>query len=52
MRYVDETYLSVREDFVGNMTNGITVVELDDLLIKLIKNLGFVMQNYRGQAYD
>ena len=43
MRYVDETGLSVRKDFVGlHDINGTTAVELYDLLINSFNNLGFV----------
>ena len=53
IRYIDESDLSVREDFVGfHDIIGTTAVELYDMLIKTINNLGLDMQNCRGQAYD
>ena len=52
IRYIDESDLSVREDFVGfHDIIGTTAVELYDI-IKTINNLGLDMQNCRGQAYD
>ena len=51
MRYVDDTELSVREDFVGfHDIIGTTAVELYDLLIKSINNLGLKMQAYDGAS--
>ena len=48
IRYVDESDLSVREDFLGFHR----ALELYDILIKTINNLCLDMQNCRGQAYD
>ena len=53
IRYVDETDLGVREDFVGfHDIIGNTAIELHDILNKSINNIGLDMQNCRGQAYD
>ena len=53
MRYVDDSDLSVREDFLGfHNIVGTTAVELYKILTKTIKTLGLDMENCRGQAYD